>query len=93
MNHDLTPAELQALAQRRVDIKLGFLVHLGVFLTVNLGMALAHFLASGSFHPAYPVWGWAIGLGAHGVGTLASLMGWNLRERLLSAELASLQRR
>jgi hypothetical protein len=93
MNHDLNTTDLHTLAQRRVDIKMGFLIHLAVFVAVNLGISLARYLAGGSFQPFFPVWGWAIGLVAHGVGTAASLMGWNLRERLVSAELASLQRR
>lgn len=88
-----TPADLQALARRRVDIKMGFLGHLGVFAAVNGGLALWHFLSAGSFQVPYPVWGWGIGLLAHGFGTAMSLMGSGLRERMLSAELAALQKR
>ena len=88
-----TDTDLQALAARRVDIKMGFLGHLCVFTAVNGGLALWHFLATGSWLLPYPVWGWGIGLLAHGVGTVASLVGPGLRERLLSAELAALQKR
>ena len=92
-----TPAanttDLQALAQRRVDIKMGFLAHFSVFVAVNLGLALLHFLAAGDWRLPFPVWGWGIGLLAHGAGTLASLWGSGLRERMVSAELAALTRR
>lgn len=95
MNTSSTPAsaDLQALARRRVDIKMGFLGHLCVFVAVNGGLALLHAASSGSFHVPFPVWGWGIGLLAHGVGTAISLMGGSLRERMLSAELAALQKR
>jgi hypothetical protein len=85
--------DLQALAARRVDIKLGFLVHLGVFLAVNTGLAVLGLLKSGAFHMPFPVWGWGIGLLAHAFGTAISLAGPGLRERLLNAELSALQKR
>lgn len=85
--------DLQALAARRVDIKIGFLIHLGVFLAVNTGLAVLGLLKGGSFHTPFPVWGWGIGLLAHAFGTAISLAGPSLRERLLDAELAALQKR
>lgn len=88
-----TPTDLHTLAARRVDIKLGFLTHFGVFLAVNTGLALLTFLKSGSVQVPFPVWGWGIGLLAHAFGTAVSLAGPGLRERLLSAEMAALQKR
>lgn len=85
--------DLRAQAQRRVDIKMGFLVHLCVFIAVNLGLAFLQFMAAGSWRVPFPVWGWGIGLLAHGFGTVVSLMGSGLRERMLSAEMAALQKR
>lgn len=93
MNTSTTPADLHALAARRVDIKIGFLVHLGVFIAVNAGLAALHVLRGGSFQVPFPVWGWGIGLLAHGFGTLVSLTGAGLRERMLSAELEALRQR
>lgn len=93
MNTTTPDTDLRALAQRRVDIKMGFIGHLCVFAAVNGGLALFHLLSRGSFQVPYPVWGWGIGLLAHGVGTLASLMGTGVRERLLNAEMAALQKR
>ncbi len=93
MNTSTPDTDLRAIAQRRVDIKMGFIGHLCVFTAVNGGLALCHFLSRGSFQVPYPVWGWGIGLLAHGVGTLASLMGTGVRERLLNAEMAALQKR
>jgi hypothetical protein len=49
-------------------------------------------ICAGSFHLPFPVWSWRIGLLAHGLGTAGSLMGAGLHQRLLDAELASLQR-
>ena len=85
--------DLHALATRRVEIKLGFLVHLAVFLAVNAGLAVLGFVKGGSVQVPFPVWGWGIGLLAHAFGTVISLSGPGLRERLLSAELAALQKR
>ncbi|MFG6468819.1 2TM domain-containing protein [Roseateles sp. BYS87W] len=85
--------DLHALAARRVDLKLGFLTHLGVFLAVNTGLALLGYLRGGELHLPFPVWGWGIGLVAHAVGTAISLSGPSLRERLMGAELAALQKR
>lgn len=93
MNASTPDTDLRAIAQRRVDIKMGFIGHLCVFIAVNLGLALFHALSGGSFRVPFPLWGWGIGLVAHGVGTLASLMGAGLRERMLDAELAALSKR
>lgn len=84
-------ADLQTLAQRRVDLKMGFLRHLCVFLAVNSGLALWSWLSFGSAHLPYPMWGWAIGLVAHGFGTLMALSGQDWRQRMVNAELARLQ--
>ena len=85
--------DLHAQAARRVDLKIGFLGHLTVFLAVNAGLVLLGYLKGGTVHLPFPVWGWGIGLVAHAVGTAISLSGPSIRDRLMTAELAALQKR
>ena len=78
--------KLQRMARKRVEMKLGFLTHLLVFLAVNAGLLLVGRLE-------LPIGGWALGLAIHGVVTLFALHGPDVRERLLAAELEALRRR
>lgn len=69
-------------AERRVEQRVGFAVHLLAFVLVN-AMLFSH---SGFDPAAGHFWGWGIGLGAHALFVLAS--GTRLRERLIERELA-----
>ncbi|MBH9551447.1 2TM domain-containing protein [Inhella gelatinilytica] len=97
MNTSLTPAttdaELERLAKKRVDQKMGFLVHLTVFILVNAGLALLGLLKGGEGVRLVPIWGWGLGLTIHGIVTLISLTGQGLRERMMAEELRALQAR
>ncbi|MBB5204779.1 hypothetical protein HNQ51_002093 [Inhella inkyongensis] len=93
MNTELNPDELQALAKKRVEMKLGFLTHLTVFLAVNGGLALLSVLRGGDFHAPFPLWGWGLGLAIHGLVTLLSLQGQGLRQRMMADELRALRER
>jgi hypothetical protein len=81
--------QLQRTAKKRVEMKLGFLTHLVVFLCVNAGFALF----GGARFEHVPMWGWGLGLAIHGVATLFALHGSALRERLMAAELEALRQR
>lgn len=94
--------ELLARAKRRVDIKVGFAVHLLVFAVVNLAFYALNPWGgtgqpwTGSGHHGsgfFPLWGWGLGLAIHGVVSLLKLSGDGLRERMLDTEVQRLRQR
>ncbi len=89
-------SSLEAQAKKRVDAKLGFLTHLLVFCCVNGGFYLLGLLSERSWHIGYtpfPMWGWALGLVIHGIVTLASLQGQDLRGSMMEREMQRLRQR
>jgi uncharacterized integral membrane protein len=89
----LDDRELQRQAQRRVKQKMGFYIHLAVFVLVNLGLAAINLLGGGQRWHLWPLAGWGLGLAIHGIVTFASLRGEGVRERMLDDELARLKQR
>jgi hypothetical protein len=88
-----TDSELRQLAKRRVKQKMGFYIHLAVFVLVNLGLAAINLLGGGQRWHLWPLAGWGLGLAIHGIVTFASLRGEGVRERMLDDELARLKQR
>lgn len=84
---------LRRQARKRVEMKMGFLVHLMVFVCVNGGLFLLSNLHEGARWTSIPLWGWGLGLAIHGLVTLISLQGQGLRERLMDAEIKTLRER
>jgi hypothetical protein len=75
-------------ARRHVERKLGFGIHLGVYLMVNIGLVLLNFLVSP--HKVWAVWplfGWGIGLLFHGLGVFLHAPGTAWKERLIEQEM------
>lgn len=93
MNDTTTPVDLARRARRRVARKLGFFIHLLVFVLVNAGLLLVDWASGGPRWHHWPLAGWAIGLAIHGVVTFLSLSGEGLRERMVADELRRLQQR
>jgi hypothetical protein len=83
-------AQLRRQARRRVELKLGWLKHATIFVLVNLGL---HLLGDGQRWTQFPLWGWGLGLSIHGLVTLMALGSGDLRERMLSSELARMKAR
>ena len=77
-------------ARRRVKLKTGFFIHLGVYLSVNLGLAAISLIGGHRPWHWWPLAGWGLGLAIHGLVTFAGLSGW--REHLLEREVERLQR-
>lgn len=80
------------IARRRAGMKLGFLIHLTVFIAVNTLL----YLINQQTTPGYawfpfPLGGWAIGLSIHGLAVYLS--GSGLRERMVEGELRKLESR
>ena len=88
-----TDSELRQLAKRRVNQKMGFYVHLSVYLLVNLGLAAINLLGGGQRWHLWPLAGWGLGLAIHGIVTFVSLRGDGLRERWLQAEVERLRQK
>lgn len=78
-------------ATRRVERKLGFFVHLGVYLLVNAGLITLnllqmHMQAHKPFWAAGPLLGWGIGLLFHGLKVFMQLPpAW--KQRMIEQEL------
>jgi hypothetical protein len=87
-----TEQELLRRARRRVGMKTGFLVHLGVYVLVNLGLVAMNLLGSDRPWHWWPLAGWGLGLAIHGLVTLANLRGEGLRRRMLEREVERLRR-
>jgi hypothetical protein len=84
-----TDDELLRRARRRVNLKLGWALHAGIYLLVNGGLA-AMSLFMGRQWFVFPLLGWALGLAIHGVVVLANLYGDGTRQRMLQREVDTL---
>lgn len=89
----LSDTEIRRRAKKRVGMKMGFSIHLLVFVCVNLGLVALNLLQGGHRWSVWPLSGWAIGLAIHGLVTVLSLNGDGLRERLLAEEIERLKGR
>ena len=58
--------ELDRLARQRAGMKMGWYIHAGVYLAVNLLLAVLS-ASSGRHWAVFPALGWGIGLAAHGI--------------------------
>jgi hypothetical protein len=88
-----TDDQLRQRARRRVNQKMGFYIHLAVYVLVNLGLAAINLASGGQRWHLWPLAGWGLGLAIHGIVTFASLRGEGVRERMLDKELARLKQR
>lgn len=96
MEGDSTRSEevsLKREAKRRVEMKMGFLTHLLVFVLINAGLFLVNAITGGGRWHHFPLYWWGLGLAIHGVVTLLALQGTGLRERMMDKELAQLRAR
>jgi 2TM domain len=85
--------DLTRRARKRVDMKMGFTVHLLVYLLVNAGLYLLNQVKGGGAWHVWPLAGWGVGLAIHGIVTLIGLQGDGLRERMLANEIERLKGR
>lgn len=66
-NQNYTSREYQE-AKKRVNERIGFYVHLLVYLAVNAFFHYINWKEGGSYWAIFPAAGWGIGLFFHGVG-------------------------
>lgn len=89
---DTRDADLRRIARRRVKLKMGWYVHLLVYVGVNLGLLALDHLAGGARWSVFPALGWGLGLTIHGIVVALQLMGGgDLRERWLQQEIVRLR--
>lgn len=85
-----TEDSIERQARRRAGMKMGWYVHAGVYVAVNLMLSVLS--AMGDRHWAiYPALGWGLGLAIHGIVTL--LVTGGLHERMVEQERRKLQTR
>ncbi|MFT3803238.1 MAG: 2TM domain-containing protein [Burkholderiaceae bacterium] len=82
------------VARRRAGARMGFLIHLGVYLAVNLVLVVIDLMTPSPVHWAhYPLMGWGLGLAIHGLVVHLQPQGQALHRRLVARELQRLQTR
>ena len=81
--HDLHADPMDRLARKRAGAKLGWCIHAGVYLLVNLLLLTLSF-ANGRHWALFPALGWGLGLAVHGVAVFVRTGG--LFERMVCAE-------
>lgn len=81
---------IDRLARRRAGMKMGWFIHAGVYLAVNLLLATIASLHDRNW-AIYPAFGWGIGLAIHGIVTFLVTGGGGLQDRLVESERRRLQ--
>ena len=90
----LSPEELDTLARRRANAKLGWYVHAVAFVLVNAVIfAMSRYAFGSRPWSVYPLLGWGLGLVLHGISVFLLGTGGGLRERMVQREREALQRR
>jgi len=76
---------IERLARKRAGAKLGWYMHAGVYLLVNL-LLVTLSATSGRHWAVFPAVGWGIGLAVHGLVVFFLAGGTDLHERMVQAE-------
>ena len=91
--NQLSPEELERLAHKRANAKMGWFIHATLYLTVNAFMFLRSEFAYGHARWSVgPVVGWGVGLALHGISVFVLGKGSGLRERMVQKERERLLR-
>jgi hypothetical protein len=77
-------ADLERTARRRAGMKLGWYIHAGVYLAVNVLLAILSFLGDRSW-AIFPALGWGLGLTIHGI-VVFLVAGGGIYESLIERE-------
>lgn len=87
MTAPLSPEDIDLLARKRAGAKLGWYIHLTIYLLVNAGLFLGSSLMFGYRHYHLgPLFGWGIGLALHGISVFFLGKGSQLRENMVARE-------
>jgi hypothetical protein len=89
----LPSEEIERLAHKRAGAKLGWYVHAAIYVVVNLFLlALSSYGFGQRPWSVFPLLGWGLGLGLHGISVFFLGAGGGFRERLLQHERERLRR-
>lgn len=92
MSNHLTPEEIDKLARKRAGAKMGWYLHLAIYLTVNTGLFLASSQMFGNHgHHFGPLLGWGVGLVFHGITVFFIGKGSAVRENMVARERARIE--
>ena len=76
------------IARRNVGMKLGWMIHAVVYVLVNALLVATNFAVDpGVRWSVWPLFGWGIGLTAHGMAVWLATGGGGLRDRMIRREL------
>ena len=93
MNTPLTPEQIQTLARKRANAKMGWYMPAAVYVLVNLFLFAASRYAFGTRSwSVFPLLGWGLGLALHGVSVFMLGTGSGLREKLERKERERIER-
>lgn len=75
-------------AKHHVDRKIGFFIHLAVYLVVNAGLIVLNVLQTpGKAWAFWPLFGWGIGLLFHGLAVFLNAPGAAWKQRMIENEM------
>ncbi len=75
-------------AKKRVEVKIGFYIHLVLYVGVNILLIIINVTTSTRYlWFKWPLIGWGIGLLFHAVGVFAFSKGLSIKERMIEKEL------
>jgi hypothetical protein len=75
-------------AKKKIEAKIGFYIHLGVYLAVNILLITINLTTSTQYlWFKWPLIGWGIGLFFHAFGVFAFSKGLSIKERMIEREL------
>jgi hypothetical protein len=75
-------------ARKKVEAKIGFYIHLAVYLGVNILLIIINLLTSTQYlWFKWPLIGWGIGLLFHAFGVFAFSRGLSFKDRMIEREL------
>jgi len=85
MNNPAKQDKLERLARRRAGAKLGWYIHAGVYIAVNLLLAMLSAMSDRHW-AVFPALGWGLGLAIHGVVVFVLTGGGGLHDQLVQRE-------
>ncbi len=75
-------------AKKRVEVKIGFYIHLVLYVGVNILLIIINVTTSTRYlWFKWPLIGWGIGLLFHALGVFAFSKGLSIKERMIEKEL------
>ena len=75
-------------AKKRVEARIGFYIHLAVYVVVNMLLIIINLLTSSQYlWFIWPLMGWGIGVFFHGLGVFVFSGGSAVKERMIEKEI------